>query len=832
MDADGKLRWQALSPLLDRALEMTGDERAAWLASLHDEDPSLATDLETLLEEADAVDRERFLEGVSIPLPPPASLAGQAIGPYTLVSQLGEGGMGSVWLGRRSDGRFEGEVAVKLLSAHLVGRAGEERFRREGSILARLTHPQIARLFDAGVSSLGQPYLILELVDGEPIDRYCDRRRLDVEARLRLFLDVLAAVAHAHANLIVHRDIKPSNVLVTTAGAVKLLDFGIAKLVDASAVAGEETALTRDAGRALTPEYAAPEQLTGAPVTTATDIYSLGVLLYLLIVGRHPVGAALRSPADLLAAVVHIEPARLSDAVVETAAQNGDTAAERAEKRATSPDRLRRLVRGDLDTIVAKALKKRPEERYVSVTALADDVRRYLDHEPVAARPDAFTYRVAKFVRRHALGVVAAAAVTLLLSGLVSFYTLRLAAERDRARREAERATTVSAFLTGLFAGADPYATRETGEPTVRELLDAGAERAHRELAEQPELLAEMLTEIGRVYQRLGDNDKAQPLLEQALTLSRSASLPKNERVARNLNDLGVLLRERGDYEAATPMLEQALGMRRRLLGNEHEDVAVTLVELARVYQDRGSNERAEPLQREALEIRRKVLGERDNEFATSLNGLASVLRLQGDLAGAESLLRQGLEINRKALGENHPNVSTSLNDLGLIAAVRGQPAAAESLFRQAVAISRESLGERHPIVATELNNLARVLLDQEKHDEAASALEQALRIARPALSDDHPHLAIYEINLARVHLARQDAAAAEPLLRHALQILQRKPAGLVPSRRRLLPEDDWSVGATKSLLEAARTRQQPTDTSSPGLRIRSVQRLHMQESA
>lgn len=425
-------RWQLVSPYLDRAMEMSADERGLWLTSLRAEDPSLAADVEMLLEEHSALDQKRFLEGAAVRPPDAASLAGQTIGAYTLVSLIGQGGMGNVWLARRSDGRFEGEAAVKLLNASLVGRTGEERFQREGSILARLTHPHIAHLVDAGVSPIGQPYLVLEYVEGEQIDRYCDSNGLGVNARVGLFLDVLAAVAHAHANLIVHRDIKPTNVLVANDGQVKLLDFGIAKLLEGETGVGEATALTREGGHVLTPEYAAPEQVTGGPVTTATDVYSLGTLLYLTLCGRHPAEGALQSPADLLRSIVDTEPPRLSDAVAETRNRSRETLTTTAAMRSTTPDDLRRVPKGDLETIIAKALKKNPQERYASVTAFADDLRRYLAHEPISARPDTLVYRATKFAQRHTRGMVIAGAVVLLLAGLISFYTARLAAERDR----------------------------------------------------------------------------------------------------------------------------------------------------------------------------------------------------------------------------------------------------------------------------------------------------------------------------------------------------------------------------------------------------------------
>jgi serine/threonine protein kinase/tetratricopeptide (TPR) repeat protein len=801
-------RWRALSPYLDEALELPTADRAAWLASIFARDTGLAVDLQALLAEHDRVHASRFLEQ-PVPLTSRAaltqSLAGQTVGAYRLTSLIGQGGMGSVWLAERCDGRFEGQVAVKLLNIALMGRAGEERFRREGTILARLTHPHIARLIDAGVTPTAQPYLILEHVAGSTIDRYCDEHELGIEARVRLFLDVLDAIGHAHANLIVHRDIKPANVLVSRDGHVKLLDFGIAKLLERDAewaAPGGMSTLTSEAGTALTPEFAAPEQVTGGAVTTATDVYALGVLLYVLLAGQHPAGAAVQSPATLIHAIVDTDPKRISDAVVSDT-ESREALAVHAARCGVTATRLQRILRGDLDTIVAKALKKNASERYWSVTALADDLRRFLQHEPIGARPDSLTYRTGRFVRRHARGVTMAGVVVLALGGSTAFYTSRLAQERDRAQREAVKATRVSELMVGLLTGADPIANRATGEgPTVRGLLDAGAEQAQRDLTDQPDVQAEILTVLGRVYRRLGVFDKAQILLEQALAVGRTAYGAEHVRLAQTLNDLGALLTDKGDYAAAARTLEQALTMRRTLLGPEHADVAVTLVELGRVYQDQGFNRRADPLLRESLAVRRKALGESHRETAVSLNAVASVLRLNGDLTGAERLLEQSFELNRTTRGEYHANTGASLHDLGIVAASRGDYTLAESRFRQALATNRRALGDSHPTVAMTLNGLARVLLNQGRYDEAMAALESALDIARPALGRDHQLVAIYTMNLASVQLARKDPAAAEALVREGLRVRMLAP-GLVPNRRRTFPEDDWSIGAARSLLGA-----------------------------
>ena len=408
-------QWQALSPYLDRALELADDERSAWLVALRNENPAVAAQLEMLLGEHRTLNEEGFLEEKTPQLPRGQGLAGQVLGFYTLISQIGHGGMGTVWLAERNDGRFERRVAIKMLNIALMGKGGEERFKREGRILGRLTHPHIAALVDAGVSSAGEPFLVLEYVDGEPIDRYCDQNGLDIRARIRLFLDALEGVAQAHAHHIVHRDLKPSNILVRTDGEAKLLDFGIAKLLECDGK-NAEAPLTVEGGGAMTPEYASPEQLKGEAVTAATDVYASGVLLYVLLTGRHPTGTDSKTPARLVKAIVDDEPTRPSDVVACTKSDE-ETAATNAQKRATTPDKLVRLLRGDLDTIVGKALKKNPQERYSSIEAFAKDLQRYLRYQPIAARPDTLTYRTGKFIRRHSTGVAAALLVSVALLG-------------------------------------------------------------------------------------------------------------------------------------------------------------------------------------------------------------------------------------------------------------------------------------------------------------------------------------------------------------------------------------------------------------------------------
>jgi eukaryotic-like serine/threonine-protein kinase len=513
--------WQAVSPYLDQALALSADERADWLRSLTEQSPTLVARLTELLDDHRALVQEGFLEKPRFALPGSTGLAGQTLGPYTLISQIGHGGMGSVWLAQRSDGRFERRVAVKFLNLALMGKGGEERFKREGSILARLSDERIAELLDAGVSPSGQPYLVLDYVEGQHIDRYCNDKNLDIEARIHLFLDILTAVAHAHANLIVHRDLKPPNVLVNEAGQVKLLDFGIAKLLEGESRDGAATALTVDGGRVMTPEYATPEQVTGAPVTTATDVFALGVLLYVLLTGQHPAGRDLRSTADLIKAIIDTEPIRPSDVVATEKVRAEQNAAD-AARRSTTPEKLRRLLRGDLDTIVAKALKKDPQERYTSVTAFAEDLRRYLRHEPISARPDTVTYRVAKFVRRNrvAFGLAMIAVLATfggLIGTLMQARTARI--QRDFAFQQLRRNQEHDELMNFLLVDASPGKAISASD-----LLDRAAQVVEKRHSADPARRADLLMWIGNNYSSKDQMVQAGVLVEKAYQDSRSLS--------------------------------------------------------------------------------------------------------------------------------------------------------------------------------------------------------------------------------------------------------------------------------------------------------------------
>lgn len=518
-----KSRWRALSPLLNELLEVPAPERSSRLARIDAEDRELAAELVSLLDLNAQIETEGFLERSPLDSLELQTAAGRVVGSYTLEREIGAGGMGTVWLARRSDGRYEGRAAVKLLNLALAGRAGVERFRREGNALARLAHPNIAHLVDAGAVD-GQPFLVLEYIDGVPIDAWCDVQGLGVEARIRIFLQVLAAVAYAHSQLILHRDLKPSNIFVTPQGQPKLLDFGIARLLDEGASSGPSEA-TQLAGRALTPDYAAPEQVKGDEASTATDVYALGVVLFHLLAGAHPTAREGATQVERLRAVVEDEPRQLSDAV-----SAADETTARA--RGATPKAVARSLRGDLDNIVAKALKKAPAERYTTVDAFAADLQRFLAHEPVTARGDSRVYRIGRFVRRNRMVLSATALVVLVLMGGIAGIVWQAAEaqrqrvqavqQRDRAQTLLGRNRAITEFVHRMFTESLPQ-----GEAAViQRMLERGEAMLARDTQIPAAERAELLRVLGSYYSELENAQKASDLLQRARALVENEADP------------------------------------------------------------------------------------------------------------------------------------------------------------------------------------------------------------------------------------------------------------------------------------------------------------------
>jgi serine/threonine protein kinase len=657
----------ALNRLLTEALALTPVERVAWLVRVRADEPALAPELEALLAQESELDVSGFLGeawgGFDRAAP---SLRGLRVGAYTLDQPLGRGGMGTVWLARRSDGRFEGEVAVKLLNLALVDPVGSGRFRREGTALARLHHPNIAPLIDAGVTAAGQPFLVLEHVQGLRIDEYCDAQHLAQRERIALFLQVLDAVAHAHANLIVHRDLKPSNILVTAGGAVKLLDFGIAKLLGEETASAERTELTKAGGLPFTPEYAAPEQVTGGVITTATDVYALGVLLFMLLARRHPTGPGGRTSAEHMRAVVDTEPARLSTIVSDA---------------------------GDLDNIVGKALEKDAAHRYPTVAAFADDLGRYLRHEPVQARVPSLGYRTGRFLRRNRVSVAAAGAIVATLIGATVFSTMQMREsqrQRDAAVYEQKRADAQVEFQSLMLSSLGPERV------TMREILDQGRTLLEQEYSGDPRLAASIALSLGKSYEELGEADRQLEMVTRAESLGTAVGAPGIvllSRCARASNfasrqlaaqssalvdsirtaigtaapaEAAACLEQLADIEIRGSRFDSAAALGRRaasLLESTGDTTGTDYVGVWNIVANALENQKR---RREALDIYRRLADRLDRTgrgqtvFRNIIrNNIGIALSNLGEMTAAEPILRETLETFRRGdpTGDVHPAI-------------------------------------------------------------------------------------------------------------------------------------------------------------------------------
>jgi len=717
-----KALWPTLSPLLDQALDLDPGARSELVAAIRRSAPEVGAALEQLLIEHDRVRASTFLETPAVADGILASLAGQTIGAYTLVRPLGIGGMGTVWLARRSDGRFEGNVAVKLVNLAVLDREGQERFRREGTFLARLAHPHIARLFDAGVTLAGQPFLVLEYVEGSRIDRYAADRLLGVEARLELFLQVADAIAHAHANLVVHRDLKPSNVLVDKDGRVKLLDFGIATLVDPGS---EGVAMTLTGGRALTPEHAAPEQAIGGTITTATDVYALGVLLYELLVGLHPTAPKGATQAEILRALAELEPLRPSDAIGRIPA--GVDAARIFDERGTTRDRLRRACRGDLDTILLKALKKNPAERYQTVTALAEDLRRHLRKEPVAARPDSAWYRTRKFAARHRLEIGAAAAIALALivgSGIAVRQAQVSTRERDHALEQLRRAEITNDFSSFLLSEATP-----PGRPlTNADMLSRGEQLIDRRFAGDAVLRVHMLLMLSERYYENFQFDRWRASVAHAFEQSQTMGDVPLRAVATCT--MAIATAERGDFARAGALITEGLAQLATQDDVAAEAAKCRLAESVTANMQ-GDGVRAVRAGEEAVRLEQTRRGPPGRDFE-ALAALANAYGTAGRFASADRTYQAAMDVLEAQGRGTTRNAATFLNNWGVSMQAAGQHLHAVPLSERAVAMSRQLDSERGA-PPSQLWTLANALSFVGRHDEAVATVDEAVSKARTA---------------------------------------------------------------------------------------------------
>jgi eukaryotic-like serine/threonine-protein kinase len=726
-----------LSGLLDEALDLDQPARAAWLDTITATSPELAPALRKLLaatdETADVLARIPALAPLqhlrkTLLRQESSSAAGDQIGPYLLERQLGRGGMADVWLAERVDGTITRKVALKLPRQGLVRHHLAARFARERDILARLEHPNIARLYDAGVSSEGVPYLAMEYVDGKPITDHCDNLRLDIPARLRLFAQVLEAVQYAHTNLVIHRDLKPSNILVTADGQARLLDFGIAKLLTADDTAGE-TLLTQLSGRALTPGYASPEQVLGHPLTTATDVYSLGVVLYELVAGHRPYKVKGTSAAQLEEAIVNVDPARPSTGI------DPDAAAARA----TNARRLGRILAGDLDTIVMKTLAKAPQDRYATVAEFADDLHRYTTGQPVRAQPESFAYRARKFVVRNALAVGAVAAV---IAALASGATVALWQARE-ARRQAASTAAVKDFLITLFEAnsLEQEDAARRRQLTAGQLLEEGAVRLAGAFPDQPELKLELQGVVGRLMHDLSLTDQALKLRTDRVAGLTQRAAPAAER-ARAMSDVADTLAQKGDIPGARKQLEDAIALLQTQGGRANAVLRWALVSsLGYLGMDTPDRSAAEAQLAEAVDELRR-LSPRSTEYAEALLRLAGAHSVANRTEQSVPMFKEALDLLGQTLGPRSIRLARHRYEAAMAFASQRREREAETQLRAALQTLLDTAGPSHPTTAVVQMNLGRLLSIQGRGVEARPLLQSAATVLRSRPDVDPQHAA------------------------------------------------------------------------------------------
>ncbi len=757
MDAQ---RWERIQDLFHEAADLPPAEQRAFVEARTADDPSLVPDVLGMLAE----DRR---EG-SLLDHPIGEIAGNVlgsaaidpsskqIGPYRLIRLIGEGGMGMVYLAERTD--LGNQVAIKILRDAWVTPARRERFAIEQRTLAQLNDPSIARLYDADTLQDGTPWFAMEYVEGVPIHEYCAAHQCTVPRILELFRAVCVAVLHAHQHAVIHRDLKPSNILVTADGQVKLLDFGIAKQLE---TLDSDPKLTRTGARLMTPAYASPEQIRGGRLGVQTDVYSLGVILYELLVGRPPFDLSNLTPGEVDRTVLERRPERPSDAARRDPAWAAATPAARSRRAASWTD---------LDVLCLVAMQKDAARRYPTVDALIRDIDHYTREEPLEARHDTAGYRLGKFLRRNWKEVSVTAAVLLAVLGLVTFYTIHLTRARNDAVRQAERARRIQEFMNHLFEGGDEAAGPADSLRVVT-LLARGVQEA-KSLASDPAIQADLFQTLGSIYQQLGDLDRADSLLTQSLALRRAHLGPNHPDVARGMVALGLLRSDQAKFDEAEKLIRGALAMEKRGTPEETRATARTMTALGTVLENRGTYDQAIAALTEAARLD-SIAGVPMPDRAPTLTELANCHFYSGNYAVSDSLNRVVLDLDRGRYGSRHPNVASDLINLGAVQQEMGHYAEAERYYREALGIYRGWYGENHFETAASMTMLGRTLIFQKRLAEADSLLEQALAIRERVYGPNHQSVASTLNELGRVAQQEGKLDEAEAYYRRMLGIYE-----------------------------------------------------------
>lgn len=760
--------WTRIDAAFQTAVELAGDERDDYIAKLTDEDPAVAAGVIKLLA-SDRQDEDFLVAPVAstieaITKDTTDPFIGRRMGVWTIERRIAEGGMGAVFLASRSDDNYQQQAAIKIMGAQLVAGDAIARFKAERQILANLNHPYIGKLIDGGTTDEGLPYLIMEYVSGLPIDKYCDKQRLGVRQRMRLFQKVCEAVDYAHRQLVVHRDLKPNNILVDENGDPKLLDFGIAKLLDADSYKNT-IAVTQQGVRAMTPEYASPEQVRGEQVSVATDVYALGVLLYKLLSGRTPFGAVDGKAQSVVQAILDEEPSRPSAAITHptTVVSKEDDV---SSLRRTTYAQLCKTLSGDLDNIVLMAIRKEPERRYATAATLSEDIDNFLGQRPVAARRNELLYTLGKFCRRNRIALAAALAVVIVSIVAVA----QIIDERNKAELAAVRASQVSGFLNGLFESASPFVSKGT-KITAEQLLDEGV-RNIRELDDQPMLQAELYSVMGRNYSSLGYLDQAIELLKTALVEKRSTGTPLE--IADTLAALSEAQRQYRELEEAETNLRQALTIYEQELGRESVKYAGSMSRLGVTLYDRRQQDEAKAVYEEALQLWRVLDMEETMQYASTMSNYANVIDSMGDYDNAAKYMDDAVEVSIRQNGKHHPDTIIWMHNRGQLMVRQGNDVEAFERFAETVALGKATWPANHPQIAwmlTSRANLSKRLgnfeLAKSLYEEAAAITE----IANGVESMDYIHV------LRAQAFMLQDMArykAAEDKFEQALSLLDR----------------------------------------------------------
>lgn len=803
-------RWQKVNSIVDEALELDREDRSDYVEKQCKGDQQLRYQVTELLDSIEQSDTENFLEGrEAYPRylaadfarkeaeAASSSLIGEKMGNYQILDLIGHGGMGSVYLAERADEAYDRQVALKVMRRGMDTPSNIARLKRERNILANLDHPNIARLLDGGITRQGLPFLIMEYVDGTPLHEYCNRYRLSLEERLELFKSICKAVQHAHANAIIHRDLKPSNILVTGGREIKVLDFGIAKLLEPEG-ADSQLFQTRTNARILTLGYASPEQLEKKPVSTASDIYTLGILLYELLSGTHPFDLENKDLTEIEEIIRYQSPDKPSVKFLSFPKEQQQI----ADQRGTTPSALAQILEGDLDAIVMKALRKEPGARYSSPEQMVEDLRRRSVNLPVIAREDTFQYNARKFIKRHKTRLIAATAVFLFVIGFFAFHTWRISKERNIAQLEAQRAEAVTEFLTNLIQSN--YPENAQGDTiTVRTFLDRGYQKIQR-LEETPVAEAEIMKVMGSTYRKLGQMKKARELVSRSLELLKQQQVPPAE-FARTYDIAGLIYRDLGQPQKATKHLRRAVQLYKEAGATETADFSNVLRDLAFVEKRLGEFKLSEQHATNAIAVDKRIHNTKTIDLAESYHVYASLLTKQDKFSRALDYYTKAMKILQRKVDGPHPGKAVIFNNIAIVYKNMGQTQEAIQYYRKALAMNEELYGKNHHSVINPADNLARLYLETGHIDSAQYYNRFSLKIAENTLALNHPIRLRAYLNEAKILNRKGAYRQSDSLYKKMITILHNTEADRAPLGGNVYM--NWAANAVDQLHLSAAER-------------------------